>query len=430
MQKPLTAFHGDRHKIFPQGLVKDLDHLWQRSACQGPQENLTRSSNKGPAAVAGADLARSEYKNLPRASHKSCHASTYKTWHLQIFMQGPQDLLFRTWTGSCKGLLGRNFAGSPQEPVHARISQENAADQELENPAAHTSREPARSKCKWKSHKNHLCKNAQEKCRAPGARQPLCASERGRNAAHGLCARILLREFTGKIPRPRRATATWRKPAQSKCNKMNDVKCIYKTSHKNHFMREFTGKYRALTRATTTLRKPAQSKCTWKSHKSHFMRKFAGKKRRPSRATTTLCESAQAKCTWTFAQESSWEDLQEKCRAPELRQSRGAEHVIMFDAQYHFMILFRNYTKLALRMPGNRNNLRHGICNILKLKKSHFAVHTIATLELELRLCMLWFAWYVFPSLLASFLNCYLSFGIVLSTFWTWNLSFDMVHAA
>jgi hypothetical protein len=195
-------------------------------------------------------------------------------------------------------------------------------------------------------------------------------------------------------------------------------------------MREFTGKYRALTRATTTLRKPAQSKCTWKSHKSHFMRKFAGKKPRPSRATTTLCESAQAKCTWTFAQESSWEDLQEKCRAPELRQSRGAEHVIMFDAQYHFMILFRNYTKLALRMPGNRNNLRHGICNILKLKKSHFAVHTIATLELELRLCMLWFAWYVFPSLLASFLNCYLSFGIVLSTFWTWNLSFDMVHAA
>ena len=81
-------------------------------------------------------------------------------------------------------------------------------------------------------------------------------------------------------------------------------------------------------------------------------------------------------------------------------------------------------------MPGNRNNLRHGICNILKLKKSHFAVHTIATLELELRLCMPWFAWYVFPSLLASFLSCYLSFGIVLPTFWTWNLSFDMVHPA
>ena len=33
--------------------------------------------------AAGADLTRSWYRNLPRASHKSFHASTSSTWHLQ-----------------------------------------------------------------------------------------------------------------------------------------------------------------------------------------------------------------------------------------------------------------------------------------------------------------------------------------------------------
>ena len=55
-----------------------------------------------------------------------------------------------------KGPLKRNVAGCPQEPVDARIYNENAADQELENPMAQTSCEPAQSKCTWTYNESHF----------------------------------------------------------------------------------------------------------------------------------------------------------------------------------------------------------------------------------------------------------------------------------
>mgnify|MGYP000480074696 CR=1 FL=1 len=40
--------------------------------------------------------------------------------------------------------------------VYARIYNENAADQELENPMAQTSCEPAQSKCTWTYNESHF----------------------------------------------------------------------------------------------------------------------------------------------------------------------------------------------------------------------------------------------------------------------------------
>ena len=70
-----------------------------------------------------------------------------------MFMQGPlSEALTRISTSSSvkdlyrimQGpLIERNLAGSPQEPVYARIYDENATDQQFENPTAHTLREPA-----------------------------------------------------------------------------------------------------------------------------------------------------------------------------------------------------------------------------------------------------------------------------------------------
>ena len=65
---------GSSHKELKKTLSKIL------MLGQHPQQNLTRLS-KGPAA-AGADPSRSWYKNLPRTSQKSFHASTSKTWRL------------------------------------------------------------------------------------------------------------------------------------------------------------------------------------------------------------------------------------------------------------------------------------------------------------------------------------------------------------
>ena len=75
----------------------------QKDACKtltkifmpGPMREAHKLVIKSPS-VEG-DLTRSWYKNLPRASHKSCHTSTCKTWHLQ-------DLQARTsWRGSTEG---------------------------------------------------------------------------------------------------------------------------------------------------------------------------------------------------------------------------------------------------------------------------------------------------------------------------------------
>ena len=139
---------------------KDLQKTLTKIFTPGPLRRAHKIVRKGPAA-AGADLTRSWY-NFPRASHRSFHTSTCKTWPLQelkyllerISPGSPQDLLFRTCTGSCKDLSERNLAGSPEERVYARIYNENAAGQELENPAAHVLYEPSQSKCAWTSHKS------------------------------------------------------------------------------------------------------------------------------------------------------------------------------------------------------------------------------------------------------------------------------------
>ena len=142
--------------------------------------------------------------------------------------------------------------------------------------------ERAQSKCAWTCHQSHL-----------------------------------MREFTGKMPRPRSATPILCEPAQSKCTW---------TCHKSHLMPKFTGNmphYAIETRmdmsqepfyakiiwkmpnantATPVLCQPAQSKCTWTFHKSHFVRNLKGKCRKmpnANTATPVLREPAQSKCTWT-----------------------------------------------------------------------------------------------------------------------------------
>ena len=87
-----------------------------------------------------------------------------------------------------QGPLREESAGFSQEPVYARSHNENAADPELENPAAQTLREPAQSKCTWESHKSNFTreftgKQPQDRWRAliyitpaltPTVRTPQC----------------------------------------------------------------------------------------------------------------------------------------------------------------------------------------------------------------------------------------------------------------
>ena len=104
-------------------------------------------------------------------------------------MQGPltEDFTRNSTRSSVKDLyrimqdlLEGNFAVSPQDLVYARIDNEN--DQELENPGAHTSCEPAQSKCTWTCNKSHF-----------------------------------MREFTGKMRGPKIGTQSLCEPLQSKC---------------------------------------------------------------------------------------------------------------------------------------------------------------------------------------------------------------------
>ena len=100
----------DLYKIFSRGIVQDLD--------QDLRARTLRESHKivikGPAA-AGEDLVRSWDENLPRASQKSFHTSTSKTWHLQ-------NLHARTcWWGSNQDLRQIFWQGLVQD--HARTLQ-------------------------------------------------------------------------------------------------------------------------------------------------------------------------------------------------------------------------------------------------------------------------------------------------------------------
>ena len=103
MLRPLTAFGWDLRQIFLQGPVQghalqgplrgfhqdqslqDLltrERPWPRPSCQDPLRESHKIVIKGPAA-AGEDLARSWYKNLPRASHKGFRAGSSNRWHLE-----------------------------------------------------------------------------------------------------------------------------------------------------------------------------------------------------------------------------------------------------------------------------------------------------------------------------------------------------------
>ena len=107
----------------------------------------------------------------------------------------PEDLQLRTCTGSCKDLLERNFAGSPQEFARAGICEnlQCAADPELEDPAAQTLCEPAQLKCTWTCHKSE---NLREKCSAPRLRRfvRVCAVKTHMEMSQ---EQYFAREFTG-----------------------------------------------------------------------------------------------------------------------------------------------------------------------------------------------------------------------------------------
>ena len=70
--------------------------------------------------------------------------------------------------------------------------------------APHVLCEPAQSKCTWTWHKSHfiLCRNLEEKCRAPKPRRRLCASLRSRNALQHVTGAALYGNFQEKCRAP------------------------------------------------------------------------------------------------------------------------------------------------------------------------------------------------------------------------------------
>jgi hypothetical protein len=70
---------------------------------------------------------------------------------------------------------------------------------ELEDPAAQTLCEPARSKGTWTCHKSHFMREIRRKNPPSEVRCTFCASLRSRNAL-GHLKSSFMREFTGKMP--------------------------------------------------------------------------------------------------------------------------------------------------------------------------------------------------------------------------------------
>ena len=69
----------DFNRISTRSSQKKLWKTLGKIFMSGPLREFHKIVTKGPAAAAGADLTRSWYKNLPRASHKSFQTSTSKT---------------------------------------------------------------------------------------------------------------------------------------------------------------------------------------------------------------------------------------------------------------------------------------------------------------------------------------------------------------
>ena len=110
MQRPLTAFHWDIHKIFS----------------QGPRSHKSLFTREFTAKTLGAHERDNPGTNiLCKPAQSKC-----------------------TWT-------------SHKSNFYARIYNKNAATQDRDNPAGHTLCEPAESKCTWTSQESNVIKNFQ-----------------------------------------------------------------------------------------------------------------------------------------------------------------------------------------------------------------------------------------------------------------------------
>ena len=107
-------------------------------------------------------------------------------------------------------MLGRNLAGSWQEPFHARIYNENAANPELENPRRKLCASLRSRNAHGQVTRAVLCGNLQEKMPPPKSRRRLCASLRSRNA-HGHITRAVLCENWQEKPWSSTRLTTYRK---------------------------------------------------------------------------------------------------------------------------------------------------------------------------------------------------------------------------
>ena len=110
MQRPLTAFHWDIHKIFS----------------QGPRSHKSLFTREFTAKTFGA------HERDNPGTHILCKPAQSKC----------------TWT-------------SHKSNFYARIYNKNAAPQDRDNPAGHTLCEPAQSKCTWTSQESDVIKNFQ-----------------------------------------------------------------------------------------------------------------------------------------------------------------------------------------------------------------------------------------------------------------------------
>ena len=225
----------------------------------------------------------------------------------------------------CAPPLGATALCQPGGKAHGRLAKtvlceklkKNAADQNQDNRFVRA--EPAQSKRTWKFHRAILCKDLQEKYRAPTLGQPMTTVLRNRNA-HGHLARTVLYENLQKkcrAPRPgqpfcaSRACAVethmdmpqepsyariYRKNTapQRRDNRFAQSKCTW-TSRKCCFMGEFRGKMPCPKTGTTVFRKPAQSKRTWTCHKSHIVPEFLQEKCHAPRSRRRLCASLHSR---------------------------------------------------------------------------------------------------------------------------------------
>ena len=150
----------------------------------------------------------------------------------------------------------------------------------------HTLREPAQSKCTWKSHKSHFIRKLTRKMPCPGLSpergHTLCASLRSRNALHHFTRATLYRDL------------------QEKCRAQDSAQ-----NADAHFVRAC-----AVEMHFNGSQEPIYSE---------IYRKNAAPKIEPRTRTHThtLCASTRRQNALPHSQETLYGNLQEKCCAPE-----------------------------------------------------------------------------------------------------------------